>query len=88
MHREHKHFNRMATLTLQVDNSTILDSLKKILSLMKGVRVIAIDNDPEPTATADIPNKTTLDAMKEAESGKDAGVVDISSIDSFIASME
>ena len=88
MHREHKHFYRMATLTLQVDNSTILDSLKRILSLMKGVRVIAIDNDPEPTATADIPNKTTLDAMKEAESEKDAGVVDISSIDSFIASME
>ena len=55
---------------------------------MKGVRVIAIDNDPEPTATADIPNKTTLDTMKEAESEKDAGVVDISSIDSFIASME
>lgn len=55
---------------------------------MKGVRVIAIDNNPEPTATADTPNKTTLDAMKEAESEKDAGVVDISSIDSFIASME
>ena len=55
---------------------------------MKGVHVIAIDNDPETTATADIPNKTTLDAMKEAESEKDAGVVDISSIDSFIASME
>lgn len=55
---------------------------------MKGVRVIAIDNNPEPTATTDIPNKTTLDAMKEAESEKDAGVVDISSIDSFIASME
>ena len=78
----------MATLTLQVDNSTILDSLKKILSLMKGVRVIAIDNNPEQTATGDSPNKTTLDAMKEAESEKDAGVVDISSSDSFIASME
>lgn len=36
----------------------------------------------------DIPNALTLTAMKEAESGKDAGVVSMDSLESFIASME
>ena len=31
--------------------------------------------------------ETTLSAMKEAESGEDAGIVNIDSVESFIASM-
>ena len=34
-----------------------------------------------------LPNETTLSAMKEAESGEDAGIVNIDSVVSFIASM-
>jgi len=36
----------------------------------------------------DVPNALTLSAMKEAENGKDAGLVSMDSLESFIASME
>ena len=36
----------------------------------------------------DMPNTLTLAAMKEVESGKDAGVVSTDSMESFIASMK
>ena len=36
----------------------------------------------------DMPNALTLAAMKEAESGRDAGVVSTDSLERFIASME
>lgn len=75
----------MATLTLQVENSTILDSLKKILGLMRGVRIVDIDENPY---NSDVPNETTLSAMHEAESGDDGGLVDMTSLDHFVASME
>ena len=35
----------------------------------------------------DMPNEATLSAIKEAESGEDAGIVNIDSVESFIASM-
>ena len=35
-----------------------------------------------------IPNAETLAAMKEAESGHDAGVVRVDSLESFMASLE
>ena len=37
--------------------------------------------------TMTLPNETTLSAMKEAESGADAGIVNIDSVENFIASM-
>ena len=37
---------------------------------------------------AEEPNKVTIAAMKEAGSGTDAGRVDVSSLDRFIASMK
>lgn len=37
--------------------------------------------------TMTLPNDTTLSAMKEAESGEDAGIVNIDSVENFIASM-
>ena len=52
---------------------------------------------PQPTfsntisrraALEDVPNAETLAAMKEAESGHDAGVVRVDSLESFMASME
>ena len=36
----------------------------------------------------DVPNAETLAAMKEAESGHDAGVVRVDSLESFMASLE
>ena len=32
----------MAQLTLQIDSPTLLENLKKVLSLMKGVRIVAV----------------------------------------------
>lgn len=75
----------MATLTLQTDNISILDHLKGIISLMKDVRILSINNS---SSIDDIPNATTIAAMKEAETGKDAGIVKTDSLQSFINSME
>lgn len=74
----------MATITLQIDNSSILEKVKGILSLIQGVHIISINRN---AAIEEIPNDTTLSAMKEAESGNDAGVADTSSIQAFINSM-
>lgn len=74
----------MTTLTLQVDNNTLLDNLKNVLKAMKGVRIVrSVTSDEES-----IPNAKTLAAMHEIESGKDAGIVNINSLDDFVKSME
>lgn len=70
-------------MTLQIDNPSIFDHLKSILELMKGVKIVGMTDNLD----IDIPNETTLSAMKEAEGGEDAGVVNIDSVESFIASM-
>jgi len=36
----------------------------------------------------EVPNALTLAAMKESESGKDAGIVSMDSLESFIASLK
>lgn len=74
----------MATLTLQIDNSYILEKIKGVLSLIQGVHIISINRN---ATIEDIPNDTTLSAMKEAESDNDAGSVDTSSLQAFINSM-
>ena len=43
--------------------------------------------DGKPVYTEE-PNKVTIAAMKEAESGMDAGRVDVSILDRFMESME
>ena len=73
----------MATITLQIDNPSIFEHLRSILGLMKGVKIVGMTNKLD----VDIPNETTLSAMKEAESGEDAGIVNIDSVESFMASM-
>ena len=78
----------MAQLTLQIDSPTLLENLKKVLSLMKGVRIVAVNNADTSIDLDITPNDTTLSAMNEAKSGHDAGVVHMDNIESFIASME
>ena len=73
----------MATITLQIDNPSIFEHLRSILGLMKGVKIVGMTDKLD----VDIPNETTLSAMKEAESGEDAGIVNIDSVESFMASM-
>ena len=70
-------------MTLQIDNPSIFEHLKSILGLKKGVTIVGMTDSLD----VDIPNETTLSAMNEAESGEDAGIVNIDSVESFIASV-
>ena len=78
----------MAQLTLQVDSPSLFEQLKNVLSLMRGVKIISDSTVSRSAALEDVPNAETLAAMKEAESGNDAGVVRVDSLESFMASME
>ena len=78
----------MARLTLQVDSPSLLEQLKNVLSLMRGVKIVSVTPISRSAALEDVPNAETLAAMKEAESGHDAGVVRVDSLESFMASME
>lgn len=71
----------MTTLTLQIENPSILAHLTEVLKSIRGVNIVASTNE-------EIPNAKTLAAMKEAKDGKDAGAVCMDSLESFIASME
>lgn len=77
----------MATLTLQIESPSLMEQLKNILSLMKGVKVMTSDIS-KSAILDDVPNSVTLSAMKEAESGHDAGVVCMDSLETFMNSME
>ena len=70
-------------MTLQIDNPSIYEHLKSVLGLMKGVTIVGMTDNLD----FDIPNETPLSAMNEAESGEDAGIVNIDSVESFIATM-
>ncbi len=77
------------TLTLQVENPTILTHLKAVLKSIRGVKVLSDSNTSAKDDVCDeVPNAVTLAAMKEAASGKDAGTVSIDSLESFMSSME
>ena len=78
----------MLQLTLQVDSPSLLEQLKNVLSLMRGVKIVSDSPVSRSAALEDVPNAETLAAMKEAESGHDAGVVRVDSLESFMASME
>ena len=78
----------MAQLTLQVDSPSLLEQLKTVLSLMRGVKIVSDSPVSRSATLEDVPNAETLAAMKEAESGYDAGVVRVDSLESFMASME
>lgn len=78
----------MAQLILQIDSPSLLEQLKNVLSLMRGVKIVSDSPVSRSAALEDVPNAETLAAMKEAESGHDAGVVRVDSLESFMASME
>ena len=78
----------MNTLTLQIDSPSLLEHLKNIFSLMKGVKILTNDSVAKSCAIEDVPNAVTLAAMKEVESGLDAGSVRLDSLQSFMASIE
>ena len=59
----------MAQLTLQVDSPSLLEQLKNVLSLMRGVKIVSDSPVSRSAALEDVPNAETLAAMKEAESG-------------------
>ena len=48
-----------------------------------GVKIVSDSPISRSAALEDIPNAETLAAMKEAESGHDAGVVRVDSLESF-----
>ena len=73
----------MKTMTLEIDSPSIFEDLKNVIGLMRGVKIIGVSDN----MGLEIPNETTLSAMKEAESGEDAGIVNIDSVENFIASM-
>ena len=55
---------------------------------MRGVKIVSDSPISRSAALEDVPNAETLAAMKEAESGHDAGVVRVDSLESFMASLE
>ena len=73
----------MKTMTLEIDSPSIFEDLKNVIGLMRGVKIIGVTDN----MGLEIPHETTLSAMKEAESGEDAGIVNIDSVENFIASM-
>lgn len=80
----------MTTLTLQIENPSILAQLKDALKAFRGVKIIDSVNNAYSSVKAqeEIPNAITLAAMKEIEYGKDAGPVCMDNLESFIASMQ
>ncbi len=79
----------MTTLTLQIENPFILAHLKAVLKAIKGVKILSNDKSTaDSTDWEEVPNRVTLSAMKEAESGNDAGTVSTDSLESFIASLK
>ena len=59
----------MALLTLLVDSPSLLEQLKNVLSLMRGVKIVSDSPVSRSAVLEDVPNAETLAAMKEAGSG-------------------
>ncbi len=78
----------MTTLTLQIENKTILAHLKEVLKAIDGVKVLNMsDNASEEVLIDDeMPNAVTLKAMRDAENGKDKAVC-MDSVQSFMESI-
>ena len=79
----------MTTLTLEIDNPSILTHLKAVLKAIHGVKILNVNNAAfEENVDSEQPNAVTIAAMKEAKKGNDAGVVCMDSLESFISSMK
>lgn len=79
----------MTTLTLEIENPSILTHLKAVLKAIHGVKILNVNNAAfEENVDSEQPNAVTIAAMKEAKKGNDAGVVCMDSLESFISSMK
>lgn len=78
----------MTTLTLEIDNPSILTHLKAVLKAIHGVKILNVNNAAsDGNIDSEQPNDVTIAAMKEAKEGNDAGVVCIDSLERFMSSM-
>ena len=57
----------MTTMTIEIENNSILSSLKKILDAIDGVRIV---KSCRTTTKADEPNATTIKAINDVKAGK------------------
>ena len=78
----------MTTLTLEIENPSILTHLKAVLKAIHGVKIINVSNAAsDDDVDSEQPNAVTIAAMKEAKERNDAGVVCMDSLESFMSSM-
>ena len=78
----------MTTLTLEIDNPSILTHLKAVLMAIHGVKILNVNNTAsDENIDSEQPNDVTIAAMKEAKEGNDAGVVCMDSLECFMSSM-
>ena len=78
----------MTTLTLEIDNPSILTHLKAVLKAIHGVKILNVNNAAsDENIDSEQPNDVTIAAMKEAKEGNDAGVVCVDSLERFMSSM-
>ncbi len=77
----------MTTLTLQVENPSILNQIKTLLKSFEGVKILGDFKTSENNSVAEVPNMTTRMAMNEAVGKHDAGIVCMSDINSFVDSI-
>lgn len=78
----------MTTLTLEIDNPSILTHLKAVLKAIHGVKILNVNNAAsDENIDSEQPNDVTIAAMKEAKEGNDADVVCMDSLERFMSSM-
>lgn len=78
----------MTTLTLEIDNPSILTHLKAVLKAIHGVKILNVNNAAsDENINSEQPNDVTIAAMKEAKEGNDAGIVCMDSLERFMSSM-
>ncbi len=78
----------MTTLTLEIDDPSILTHLKAVLKAIHGVKILNVNNAAsDGNIDSEQPNDVTIAAMKEAKEGNDAGVVCMDSLERFMSSM-
>lgn len=78
----------MTTLTLEIDNPSILTHLKAVLKAIHGVNILNVNNAAsDENIDSEQPNDVTIAAMKEAKEDNDAGVACMDSLERFMYSM-
>lgn len=78
----------MAILTLEIENRSAFEHLKSVLGMMRGVKIVETpEKFVQKKMAIDVPNAVTMEAMREAESGQDAGKIMTDSLQSFVDSI-